>query len=152
MVAGMRSVEASATVPLSPEETWDFFWADPRRTAEHFASSVTLEDYEVRADGTPRYRMVQKLGPLPAISWVSDYHVFDRPRCHVNRTLESPLGGDFYGTFTPTEEGTRVTWRWEVQPKNLVLRSLLPVLRPVLSWSLQRDMDAWTTVAARRPA
>ncbi len=144
----MRSVEASAVVPLSPEETWDFFWDDPRRVARYFASSVVLEDYQIRADGTPHYRMVQRLGPLPPISWVGDYEVFDRPRLHVNRTLESPLGGPFYGTFEPTPEGTRVTWRWEIEPQNLLVRLLLTLLRPVLEWSLQRDMNAWTRVAA----
>lgn len=84
----MRTVEASADVPLSPEETWDFFWEDPRQTAKYLASSATLQDYEIRPDGTPRYRMVQKLGPLPPVSSVSEYDVFDRPRRHVNRTLE----------------------------------------------------------------
>ncbi len=148
----MRSVEASAVVPLSPEETWDFFWEDPARTAEYLASSVTLEDYEVRADGTPRYRMVQRIGPFPPMSWVSEYEVFDRPRRHVNRTLESPLSGTFHGTFEPTAEGTRVTWRWDIEPQNLLIRSLLPVLRPVLAWSLQRDLNAWTKAAADRLA
>jgi hypothetical protein len=144
----MRSVEASAMVPLSPEKTWDFFWTDPRETAKYLASSVTLEDYEVRADGTPRYRMVQRIGHFPAMSWVSEYEVFDRPRRHVNQTLESPLGGKFYGTFESTGEGTRVTWRWDVEPQDFLTRSLLPVLRPVLAWSLQRDLNAWTKAAA----
>ncbi len=148
----MRSVEASAVVPLSPEKTWDFFWEDPLQTATYLASSVTLQDYEVRADGTPRYRMVQKIGPLPPMSWVSEYEVFDRPRRHVNQTLESPLGGKFYGTFEPTAEGTRVTWRWDIEPQNLLIRSLLPMLRPVLAWSLQRDLNAWTKAAADRLA
>ena len=144
----MRSVEASVVVPLSPETTWDFFWKDPRETARYLASSVTLEDYEIRPDGTPRYRMVQRIGRLPAMSWVSDYEVFDRPRRHVNQTLESPLGGRFYGTFEPTAEGTRVTWRWDVEPQNRLIRALLPLLRPVLAWSLQRDLNAWTKAAA----
>ncbi|MFD2091322.1 SRPBCC family protein [Blastococcus deserti] len=148
----MQSVEASAMVPLSPEKTWDFFWEDPQRTATYLASSVTLEDFEIRADGTPRYRMVQRIGPLPRISWVSDYEVFDRPRQHVNKTLESPLGGRFYGTFEPTAGGTKVTWRWDVEPQNLLVRSLLPVLRPVLAWSLRRDLNAWTKAAADRLA
>ncbi len=143
----MGSVEASVVVPLSPEETWDFFWEDPPQTAKYLASSVTLEDYEVRADGTPRYQVVQKIGPLPLMSWVSDYEVFDRPRQHVNRILESPLGGKFYGTFEPTAEGTRVTWRWDIEPQNLLTRFLLPMLRPVLAWSLQRDLNAWTKAA-----
>ncbi len=150
----MRSVQASAVVPLTPEKTWDFFWEDPLRTATYFASSVTLEDYEVRADGTPRYRMVQRIGPLPPISWVSDFQVFDRPRQHVNRILQFPLGGEFHGTFEPTAEGTRVTWRWDIEPHNLLIRLLLPValLRPVLARSLQRDLNAWTKAAADRLA
>jgi hypothetical protein len=146
----MRSVQASAVVPLSPDETWDFFWKDPRQTAMYFASSVSLEDYELRADGTPRYRMVQRVGPLPPVSWVSDYEIFDRPRQHVNRTLESPLGGKFYGAFESTAEGTRVTWRWDIEAQHLLVRLLLPVLRPVLAWSLQRDLNAWTKAAADR--
>ncbi len=113
---------------------------------------MTLQDYEVRADGTPRYRMVQKIGPLPPMSWVSEYEVFDRPRRHVNQTLESPLGGKFYGTSEPTAEGTRVTWRRDIEPQSLLIRSLLPMLRPVLAWSLQRDLNAWTKAAADRLA
>jgi hypothetical protein len=129
----VRSAEASLVIPVDPERAWDFFWQDPARTATYFASSVALQDYELRADGTPRYPMVQKPGPLPAISWVAEYDVFDRPRRHVNRTLEFPLGGPFYGTYEPTAEGTRVTRRWDIEPQNGLTRSLLPVLRPVLA-------------------
>lgn len=146
----MRSVLVSVVVPLSPETTWDFFWEDPQHVARYFASSVTLEDYELRADGTPRYRVVQRLGPLPLMSWVSEYEVFDRPRRHVNRTLETPLTGRFTGTFEPTPEGTRVTWQWDIAPRNRLIRWTLPLLHRVFTWSLQRDLDAWTTVAVEQ--
>lgn len=133
--------------PLTPEKTWDFFWQDPQRVTGYFASSVTLEDYEMRVDGTPRYRMVQRLGPLPSISWVSEYEVFDRPHRHVNRTLESALSGTFHGTYASTADGTEVTWRWDIAPRNPLIRLMLPVLRPVFTWSLQRDLNAWTKAA-----
>lgn len=148
----MRSVEVPVVVPRTPEETWDFFWEDPREVAKYSATSVTLEDYEMRADGTPRYRMVQRLGPLPPISWVSEYELFDRPRRHVNRTLETPLGGKLRGTYESTANGTRVTWRWDTSPQNPLIRLLLPVLRPVFTWSLQRDLHAWTKAAVDRLA
>jgi hypothetical protein len=43
-----------------------------------------------------------------------------------------------------------VPWRWDIEPKNVVVRLLRPVLRPILAWSLQRDMNAWTKAAADR--
>ncbi len=49
----MQPVEASVVVPLSPEETWDFLWDDPRRAVEHFDDIVAVEDFQVRADGPP---------------------------------------------------------------------------------------------------
>ena len=143
----MQPVEASVVVPLSPEEAWDFLWDDPRRAVEHFDDIVAVEDYQVRADGTPRYRMVRKFGPLPPMSFISDYFVFERPHRHVNRTIESPFGGNFYGTYEPTAGGTRVSWRWEIEPQNTLVGLLLPVMRPLLAWSLQRDLDTYAKAA-----
>jgi hypothetical protein len=136
----MQVVEASVVVPLSPEETWSFIWDDPRRAVEHFDDIIAVEDFQMRDDGTPLYRMVRKFGPL-TMSFISDYYIFERPHQHINRTHESPLGGNFYGTYEPTAEGTRVMWRWEVEPQNALVGLLLPVMRPLLAWSLQRDLD-----------
>ena len=143
----MQPVEASVVVPLSPEQTWDFLWDDPRRAVEHFDDIVAVEGYQVRDDGTPRYRMVRKFGPL-TMSFISDYYVFERPHRHVNRTLESPFGGNFYGTYEPTAGGIRVTWRWEIEPQNTLVGLLLPAMRPLLAWSLQRDLDTYAKKAA----
>ncbi len=65
----------------------------------------------------------------------------ERQYRHINRTYESPFGGNFYGTYEPTAGGTRVTWGWEVEPQNTLVGLLLPVMRPLLAWSLQRDLD-----------
>lgn len=137
----MQTVEASTVFPLGQEETWDFLTGDQlRRLVALSDSIVAVEDYQMRSDGTPRYRMVQKAGPF-TISFVSDYSVYDRPHRTVNRTLDSPLGGTFYSTFDSVPEGTRVSMRWEVEPQNPLVGVLLPVLRPLLSRSLQRDLE-----------
>lgn len=137
----MQTVEASTVFPLGQEETWDFLTGDQlQRLVALSDSIVAVEDYQMRSDGTPRYRMVQKLGPF-TISFVSDYSVYQRPHRTINRTLDSPLGGTFYSTFDSVPGGTRVSMRWEVEPQNLLVGVLLPVLRPLLSRSLQRDLE-----------
>jgi hypothetical protein len=94
----------------------------------------------------PRYRMVRKAGPF-TMSFISDYSVFERPHRTVNRVLESPLGGTFYSTFEPVAGGTRLSFRWELEPQNPLVGRLLPVLRPLLAWSLQRDLNTLAKAA-----
>jgi uncharacterized protein YndB with AHSA1/START domain len=148
----MRPVEASVVVPFSPEKTWDFLFEDPWRVIGLIDNIVAVEDYEMRADGTPRYRMVRKFGHFPPMSFVSDYHVFERPRRHVNRILESPLGGNFSGTYEPTAGGTRVTWRWDIESRSFLIRALWPLMRPLLTRSLQQDLNTYAKAAAGRQA
>ncbi len=143
----MQVAEASAVIPLSPEETWDLLFGDQlQHVVEMSDSLVAVEDYQMRADGTPRYQMVQKVGPFK-ISFVSDYSVFERPHRTVNRALESPLGGTFYSTFEPVAGGTRLSFRWELEPQNPLVGRLLPVLRRLLAWSLQRDLNTLAKAA-----
>ncbi len=137
----MHVAEASVVIPLSPEETWDLLLGDQlQHVVEMSDSLVAVEDYQMRADGTPRYQMVQKVGPFK-ISFVSDYSVFERPHRAVNRVLDSPFGGTFYATLEPTTEGTQVHWRWEIEPQNALVERLLPVMRPLVAWSLQRGLN-----------
>lgn len=143
----MQPVEASVVVPLSPEEVWDFLLGDPQRLVESFADIVAVEDFQVRPDGTPRYWMVRKAGPF-TMSFISDYSVFERPYRTVSRALDTPFGGTFYTTHERTTEGTRMRWRWEVEPQNLRAAVLLPGMRPLLVWSLQRDLDSFAKAAA----
>ena len=68
-----RIVEASAVVPMGAEETWELLEGDEmRRVVELSDSIVAIEDYEVRADGTPRYDYVGKMGPA-RIRFTADY-------------------------------------------------------------------------------
>ena len=143
----MQVAEASVVIPLSPEETWDVMFGNPQRAAELFADIVSVEDFQIRDDGTPRYRMVRKFGPFPPMSFISDYSVFKRPHRSVSHALESPLGGTFYTTHEPVPEGTRMTWRWEIEPQNRLVGRLLPVLRPLIAWSLQRDLNTYAKAA-----
>ncbi len=137
----MQVAEASVVVPLSLEETWDLVFGDPQRAVELVPDIVAIEGFQIRDDGTPRYRMVRRLGPF-TMSFVSDYSVFERPYRTVSRALESPLGGTFYTIHEPTAGGTRAHWRWELESKNPLVGRLLPVLRPLLAWSLRRDLNA----------
>ena len=137
----MQVAEASAVIPLSPEEAWDLLFGDMRRAVELVPDVVSVEDFQIRDDGTPRYRMERKTGPF-TISFISDYSVFERPHRTVNRVLDSPFGGTFYSTLEPVAGGTRLSFRWELEPQNPLVVRLLPVLRPLLAWSLQRDLNA----------
>jgi pyruvate/2-oxoglutarate dehydrogenase complex dihydrolipoamide acyltransferase (E2) component len=137
----MQVAEASVVIPLSPEETWDLVFSDIQQAIELVPDVVSVEDFQIRDDGTPRYRMVRKTGPF-TMSFISDYTIFERPHRAVNRVLDSPLGGTFYATHEPMTEGTQVHWRWEIEPQNALVERLLPVIRPLLAWSLQRDLNA----------
>ena len=140
----MRVAEASAVVPLSPEEAWDVLLGDQMHQLVEMPeiSVVAVEDYQVRPDGTARYVMANKAGPFP-IWHTADFIVFERPHRSVNRVLDSPFGGTFYSTYEPTATGdTRVSWRWEVEPQNPLAAVLLPMIRPLLAGSMQHDLDA----------
>ena len=138
----MRVIEGSAVMPLSQDETWHLFFGDQmRQLVELHPTVAAVEDYQMRPDGTPRYTMVAKFGPFP-MRVTSDYSVYEPPHRTANRVLNSPLGGTAYFTFEPVAGGTRVTQRWEVEPQNPLVGSLLPVMHPLLSWTMQRDLDA----------
>ncbi len=158
MMRTMRPVEVSTEVPMRPDEVWDFMWGDggpPRFLADmhalgYWRDVTSVEEYEMRADGTPRYRMTRKFGPLPPVSMATEYDVFERPRRAVNHAVNTPLRGDFIATYEPTAQGTRITWRWEVGAANPVIDVLLRVLRPYLVRSLQRNLDDYGRAAAQR--
>jgi hypothetical protein len=140
----MRAIEVSAHVPLGLEPTWQLFFGDQLRTYAALSdATIAVEDYELRPDGTPRYRMVQKTG-----TFTSDYSVFDAPYRTVNQVLDSPFGGTYRITHEPAGSGTRVIHRWEISARNPVLRLLLPVLRPLLARAIRADLE----LVARRAA
>ena len=60
----MRVVEASAVVPLSPEEAWDLLIGDQMHRLVEMPeiSVVAVEDFQVRPDGTARYVVANKAG------------------------------------------------------------------------------------------
>jgi hypothetical protein len=139
----MRVVEASAVVPLSPEEAWDLLIGDQMHRLIEMPeiSVVALEDFQIRPDGTARYVVANKAGP--SRTWhTADFTLYERPHRSVNRVLDSPFGGMFYGTYEPLGEGTRVHWRWEVEAQNVLAGLLLPLIHPLLARSMQQDLDA----------
>lgn len=139
----MQVVEASTVVPLGLEETWDLLFGDQgQRAVEAVDNVISVEDFQMRDDGTPRYRMVRKVGPL-TMSTISDYSVFERPYRTVSRALDpdAPFGGTFYTTHEPVPGGTRLSFRMEVEPQNSLAGVMLPVIRPLFSRQLQGDLD-----------
>jgi hypothetical protein len=143
-------VEASVVMPGGPEQTWEFLFGDElRRVVELSRMVVAVQHYRMRSDGTPHYTMVMRVGPF-SIRGISDYVVYDRPRRTVNRVLDSPFGGAFHMDFEAVPGGTRVTERWEVEPRNRLAALVLPAVRPLLARLLQRDLDAWAGGARRR--
>jgi hypothetical protein len=140
---GMRVVEASAVVPLSPEEAWDLLIGEQMHRLVEMpdVSVVAVEDFQLRPDGTARYVVANKAGPSK--TWhTADFTIYERPHRSVNRVLDSPFGGMFYGTYEPVGEGTRVHWRWEVEAQNTLARLLVPLIHPLLARSMQQDLDA----------
>src|SRR5829696_8899381 len=140
----MRVAEASAVVPLSPEEAWDVLIGDQMQRLVEMPkiSVVAVEDYQVRLDGTARYVVANKAGPS-TIWHTAEFTVYERPRQSVNRVLDSPFGGTFYVAYEPTATGDpRVSWHWEIEPQNPLAAALLPVMRPLLAGSMQHDLDA----------
>jgi uncharacterized protein YndB with AHSA1/START domain len=140
----MRVAKASAVVPLSPEEAWDVLIGDQMHQLVEMPemSVVAVEDFQVRPDGTARYRVANKAGPS-AIWNTADFTLYERPHRSVNRVLESPFGGIFYGTYQPQAAGgTRVSWRWEVEPQSPLAAVVLPMMRPLFARSMQQDLDA----------
>lgn len=71
----------------------------------------------------------------------SDYSVFERPHRSVSRALDAPFGGTFYSFHEPVAGGTRLSFRWEVEPQNLLARFMLPVVLPLLRRQLQQDAE-----------
>jgi len=142
-VRAVRVAKASAVVPLSPEKTWNLLLGDKVQQLVKMPdmSVVAVEGYQMRLDGTPRYMMANRVGPT-AVSHTADFTVYERPRRSVNRVLDSPFGGTLYGTYEPVAEGTRVNWRWEVEPQNPLASLLLLVMRPLLARSMQHDLEA----------
>ena len=154
----MRPIEVSTEAPLSPGEVWDFMWGDggpPRFLADmhdlgYWRDVTKVEDYEVRPDGMPRYRMTRQFGRLPPVSMATEYDEFERPHRAVNHALNTPLRGDFIAELEPTGQGTRITWRWEVASANPVINTSLPLLRPFLARSLQRNLDEYARAATHK--
>ena len=139
----MRVVEASAIVPLSPDEAWDLLIGDKMQQLVEMPdiSVVAVKDFQVRPDGTARYVVANKAGP--STTWhTAEFTVYERPHRSVNLVLDSPFGGTFYGTYEPAGGGTRVHWRWEVEAQSTPARLLLPLIHPLLARSMQQDLDA----------
>ena len=153
----MRPVEVSTEVPLPPARVWDFLWADggpPRFLADmhrlgYWRDVTAFDEYEVRPDGNPRYRMLRKFGPFPAFGMRTEYTRLDRPSRAVNHAVDTPLRGDFVASYEPTPTGTRMTWRWEVRAENVFLDAALRPLRPFLVRSLQQNLDEYGQAAVR---
>lgn len=145
--AKMRIARASALFPVPPEAAWDFVFGE--RLSRSLAASgliAAVDDYRLRADGTPRYTMTLKLGPV-RIRGTSDYSVFERPRRTVNAIEDNPIGGTFFMDFEPVADGTRLTEQWHAEGGR-VRRAMLRLTGPLLSKLLQRDLDRWARAAA----
>ncbi len=139
----MRVVEASAVVPLSPEEAWDLLIGEKMQRLVEMpdVSVVAVKDFQLRPDGTARYVVANKAGPSK--TWhTADFTVYERPHRSVNHVLDSPFGGMFYGTYEPVGEGTRVHWLWEIEAQSTLASLLLPLMHPLLARSMQQDLDA----------
>ena len=146
----MPVVEASTVIPLSPEDAWDLLFGDQaQRAVEAINNVISVEDFQMRDDGTPRYKMVRKVGPL-TMSTISDYSVFERPNRTISHTREpnAPFGGTFYTIHEPVAGGTRLSFRMEVEPQNALARVMLPVIRPLFARQLQQDLDDLAKAAA----
>lgn len=137
-----RTVRAETVIPLDPEQTWELMFANRlQHVVERSKGIVAIEEYQLRADGTPRYVMVHRVGPFTMRS-TSDYSRYDRPRRTVNTVEDSPFGGVYEITLDPEATGTRVIHQWRIEGTNWLARAFLPVIAPLMARSLQDDLDA----------
>ncbi|KAF0963714.1 SRPBCC family protein [Rhodococcus sp. T7] len=142
----IRTVHAEMVFPFDPDQTWDFFFADQGQHLVNLSKQVAaVRDYHIRADGTPRYSMDLRIGPL-TVSGTSDYTVFDRPRRTVNAVLSEPFGGVYEMRFEPVVLGTRVSTEWTVEATTHLGGLLLPMVAPLLARALRADL---VTIARR---
>ncbi|WP_432937111.1 SRPBCC family protein [Kribbella sp. CA-253562] len=138
-----RTIRAETVIPHDPEHTWELMFANRlQHVVERSRALVAVEDYEMRADGTPRYVMVHRLGPFTT-RFTSDYSCYDRPRRTVNTVEDSPFGGTYEITLEPEGMGTRVVHQWRIEGTNWFTRALLPAITPLMARSLQTDLDAF---------
>ena len=142
----IRTLEGDALFPLPPARTWDLLFGDGmRRLVELSDSIAAIENYELRADGTPRYVMVTAVGPA-RMRTTSDYSIFERPCSTVNSVLDSPLGGVYEMDFRPEGGGTRVSFCSTIMTTHSALRMIPPAIAPLLEFTLGSDLR---TVAER---
>lgn len=126
-----------------------FIFADRLRRVAAASAMLEVEGYELRPDGTPRYTMVMKAGPI-RIRSVSDYFVYDRPKKTVNKVIGGLFdGGTAYVDLLPQGGETRVEMRIEPAPPNLRKRLTLALLRPVLVPMLAAELRRWSSAAER---
>ncbi len=146
----MKPIQVSAQVALPPDAAWDFMFSDELRRLVSASKMIDgVEEYVLRPDGTPRYTMVMKGGPIRVRS-VSDYTVYERPRRTVNRVIGGLFdGGTCFIDFRPNHEGTgtRVEMSVELDPPKRSARIALTLLRPLLSAALRADLQAWARTA-----
>jgi hypothetical protein len=141
-----RTVPAEMVFPFGPDQTWDYFFADQGQHLVKLSKRVAaVRDYEIRADGTPRYSMILRAGPL-TVQGTSDYTVFDRPRRTVNAVLSEPFGGVYEMRFEPVVLGTRVRTEWTVEATTRMGALMLPAVAPLLARALRADL---VTIARR---
>lgn len=141
-----RTVHAEMVFPFDPDQTWDLFFADQGQRLVNLSKQVAaVRDYHIRADGTPRYSMVLRTGPL-TVQGTSDYTVFDRPWRTVNAVLSKPFGGVYEMRFEPVVSGTCVRTRWTVEATTRLGGLMLPVVAPLLARALRADL---ATIAHR---
>ncbi|MCK8672260.1 hypothetical protein M1M07_14240 [Rhodococcus sp. HM1] len=146
-----RIIHADALFRLGPEQTWDLVFGNRlQRFVELSPSIVAVEDYEMRANGTPRYTIAFRVGPI-TIRRISDYSVYDRPNRTVNAVLGGPFGGTYETVFGPEGPDTRLSYRWRIEPNTPAARVLLPVLAPLLARALRRDLRAIASAARGTP-
>ncbi|TLM81928.1 hypothetical protein FDW83_14430 [Pseudarthrobacter sp. NamE2] len=144
----MKPISVSARFHQTPEAVWDFIFGDGlQRVAAASKMVERIEDYELRSDGTPRYTMVMKAGPLRLRS-VSDYLVYERPRRSVNSVIGGLFdGGTAYIDLHPEGLGTRADMHIELAPRNLPKRLVMMLLRPLLVPMLAADFRRWVPAA-----
>ncbi|MFF2114985.1 hypothetical protein [Rhodococcus koreensis] len=141
-----RTVHAEMVFPFGPDQTWDFFFADQGQHLVNLSKRVAaVRDYHIRADGTPRYAMALRIGPL-TVQGTSDYTVFDRPRRTANAVLSEPFGGVYEMRFEPVVLGTRVRIEWKVEATTRTGGLILPMVAPLLAHALRAEL---VTIARR---
>lgn len=121
----MARVEGEIVIGRPVEEVFDFV-ADERNEPRYNPRMVTAEKITPGAIGVGTRFQARMQGRRP-VDMTIEFTTFERPRRLASHTRLATTNIRGSLTFEPLEQGTRMRWRWDLQPRG-ALRVLGPLI------------------------